>query len=60
MYIENKIENKKPHMNKGKLIGQKRPLKQREIWVILFKYAGIWRILRFTKNTIYSPRYLSP
>jgi len=34
MYTESTIENKKTPWNKGKLVGQKRPLKLKEIWAI--------------------------
>jgi len=34
MYTEGKTESKKSPWNKGKLVGQKRPLKLKEIWAI--------------------------
>ncbi len=34
MYTEGKTGNKKSPWNKGKLVGQKRPLKLKEIWAI--------------------------
>jgi hypothetical protein len=34
MYTESQMESKKSPWNKGKLVGQKRPLKLKEIWAI--------------------------
>jgi hypothetical protein len=34
MYTESQTESKKSPWNKGKLVGQKRPLKLKEIWAI--------------------------